>query len=43
MIETNHLMELIDETEMAAHIYNSMRELYGICHTAVVVDDRTDH
>lgn len=41
MVETNHLTELIDKTEMASHIYHSLRELYGICYSAVVVDDRT--
>lgn len=41
IVETNHLMEMIDGTEYSKHIYNSMRELYGICHNSVVVDDRT--
>lgn len=40
-IETNHLMELIDKTEDSFHIYGSFRELYGICHNQVVIDDRT--
>jgi len=40
-IETNHLMELKDKTEMANHIWNSFRNLYGVCYEDVSVDDRT--
>lgn len=40
-IETNHLMELIDETEMADHIWGSFRDLYGVRYEYVEVDERT--
>ena len=40
-VETNHLMEIRDKTEMANHIWGSMRELYGICYENAVVDERT--
>ena len=41
MIETNHLMELIDKTEYSNHIYKSLKNIYGICHNEIVIDDRT--
>lgn len=41
MVETNHLMELKDKTETAAHIYLALRSLYGVCYENVSIDERT--
>lgn len=41
IIETNHLMELTDNTEYSNYIYKSLKNLYGICHNEIVIDDRT--
>ncbi len=40
-VETNHLMEMIDRTKESNYIYGSFRELYGICHNQIIIDDRT--
>lgn len=40
-IETNHLTEIKDRTEMANHIWNMFRDLYGICYSNIGVDERT--
>ena len=40
-VETNHLMEIKDKTEMSYHIWKSFRNLYGRCYENIEVDERT--
>lgn len=40
-VETNHLMEFVDRTEMARHILGMFTEIYGVCYEDMDFDLRT--
>jgi hypothetical protein len=40
-VETNHLMEFVDKTEMARHILGMFTALYGVCEEDSDFDLRT--